>query len=138
MITSLIALVPICTLAFTFIYDKIEVKASDLQFALIACHDRSVELFASNQGNRAAIFKHAEVIINAGEPQALIANMDTQDRLIEGGATRSITLVTNEGVNPVLVPHGARQADNCQLTIRLQSISFDHKQDNKEVSCACP
>jgi hypothetical protein len=139
MLNSLIALVPISTLAFTFIYDKLEKKTSDLQFALAACTVNQVELFASNQGNRAAIFTHAEFTTNKGELKPLKMQFSEGKKLIEGGHTSSILLTTDNHISPGgLSTHSDRQQATCIVQVRLHSISFNQKSSFRDVKCPCP
>lgn len=139
MLNSLIALVPISTLAFAFIYDKLETKTSDLQFTLAACMAKQVELFASNQGNRAAIFTHAEFTTNKGKFKPLQMQLSAEKKLIEGGQTRSILLTTDDHISPGgLAPYSARQQDTCIVQVRLYSISFNQKSSFRDVKCPCP
>lgn len=139
MLNSLIALVPISTLAFTFIYDKLETKESDLQFTLVACASKQVELFASNLGNSAAIFTHAEFTTNHEKPQPLQMQLSAENKLIEGGETRSILLTTEDSKSPGgLAPYSARQQAKCIVQVRLYSISFNQKSTFRDVICPCP
>lgn len=139
MLNSLIALVPISTLAFSFIYDKLETKGSDLQFTLAACMAKQVELFASNQGNRAAIFTHAEFTTNQENLQPLKMQLSAEKKLIEGGETRSILLTTDDSKSPGgLASYSARQQPKCIVQVRLHSISFNQKSSFEDVKCPCP
>jgi len=139
MLNSLIALVPISTLAFTFIYDKLETKESDLQFTLAACMSKQVELFASNLGNRAAIFTHAEFTTNQENLQPLQMQLSAEKKLIEGGETRSILLNTDDSKSPGgLASYSARQQPTCIVQVRLYSISFNQKSSFIDVKCPCP
>lgn len=138
-LNSLIALVPICTLAYSFVYDKFETKASDLQFTITSCHDKHIELFASNLGNRSAIISAAEFSTNGDMPQPLIITLKADEKLISGGETRSVVLKSDDSVSPGgLVPFAARQADNCSIKVRIKSVSFAQKTDIRELTCACP
>lgn len=138
-LNSLIALVPISTLAFSFVYDKVETKASDLQFTLTSCSAKQIELFASNLGNRAAIVTVAEFSTNEEPSQTLIVNLKADEKLISGGETRSVVLKSDDSISPGgLVPFSARQAENCRIKIRLHSVSFDQKTTFRELTCACP
>ncbi len=137
-LSGLIALVPICTLAFTFVYDRLAPKASDLQFILTRCDAKQVELFASNLGNRAAILSHAE-FSSSGEYQPLQIRLEVADKLVNGGDTRAIILSTIDTISPGgLVPFSLRQSADCRIKIRLHSVSFAQKPSSQELTCACP
>lgn len=138
-LNSLIALVPICTLAFTFVYDRFETKASDLQFTLTSCNDKHIELFASNLGNRSAIISAAEFSTNGDTSQPLIINLKADEKLISGGETRSVVLKSDDNISPGgLVPFAARQAVHCSIKVRLHSVSFNQQTAIRELTCACP
>ncbi|HEX5793236.1 MAG TPA: hypothetical protein VFY01_08140 [Rheinheimera sp.] len=138
-LSGLIALVPICTLAFSFIHDRFEPKASDLQFTLTRCNAKQIELFASNLGNRAAILTHAEFSSNGAQYQPLQIRLDVANKLIGGSETRAIVLATIDTISPGgLVPFSERETANCNVKVRLHSVSFAQKQSFRELTCACP
>jgi hypothetical protein len=138
-LNSLIALVPICALAFTFVYEKFEVKASDLQFTLTSCKAKQLEVFASNLGNRAAILTRAEFSTNGAQHTPLQIKLDIENKLIAGGETRAIVLTTDDSISPGgLVPFSERQVENCMVQVRLYSVSFAQKPLYRELTCACP
>ncbi|MBZ9610540.1 hypothetical protein [Rheinheimera maricola] len=138
-LSGLIALIPICTLAFTFVYDRLEPQASDLQFTLTRCDAKQIAVFASNLGNRAAILTHAEFSSNGSPYQPLHIRLDIEKKLIDGSDTRAIELRTIDTISPGgLVPFAQRQTANCSITIRLHSVSFAQKTSFRELTCACP
>lgn len=136
---GLIALVPIITLAYAFIQDRIEIKQSDLRIALISCEQQKVSLFASNVGNRAAIISGAS-FRTAGLPvKSLQVSLPAEARLINGGETRALELLVNPENSPGgLVPFDVRGTAECRVSITIETIAFDHKLEPQEIVCDCP
>jgi predicted nucleic acid-binding Zn ribbon protein len=136
---GLIALVPIITLSYVFIQDRIEIKQSDLRIALISCEQKKVSLFASNIGNRAAIVSGAS-FRTAGLPvQPLQVSLPPEARLINGGETRALELLVNPEDSPGgLVPFDVRGTPECRVSITIETIAFDHKLEPQEIVCDCP
>lgn len=136
---GLIALVPIVTLAFAFIQDRVEKKESDLRIAIVSCEQQKVNLFASNVGNRAAIIGSASFKTNNQPSQPLEASMPVADRLIGGGETRAIELQVNPQISPGgLVPFEEHGTHPCNVSITIETIAFDHKLEPKVIVCDCP
>lgn len=136
---GLIALIPVVTLAFAFIQDRIETKASDLKIALLACEANEVSLFASNVGNRAAIIGSASFVTNQQPAMPLTVSLSPSERLIDGGETRAINLLTDKRLSPGgLAPFEEREAQSCKVTITIETLAFDHKLQPQDIVCTCP
>lgn len=136
---GLIALVPIITLAYAFIQDRIETKSSDLRIALVSCESTKVKLFASNVGNRAAIIGGASFRTADQPAHDLIVAIPPEDKLIEGGETRAIELQVDSVINPGgLVPFGVGETPNCSVAITIETIAFDHELEPQVIVCDCP
>ena len=136
---GLIALVPIVTLAYAFVHDRLETKESDLRIALVACEQQTVSLFASNVGNRAAIIGDARFQTNGQPSQPLLVSLSTETRLINGGETRAIELRTDPQASPGgLVPFEIRGTPTCKVTVTIETIAFDHELEPQVIVCDCP
>lgn len=136
---GLIALVPIVTLAFAFIQDRVETKESDLRIAIVSCERQKVNLFASNVGNRAAIIGSASFRTNDQQSQPLKVSLPVADRLIGGGETRAIELSVDPKNSPGgIVPFEERDTQPCIVSITIETIAFDQKLEPKVIKCACP
>jgi len=136
---GLIALVPIVTLAFAFIQDRVEPKSSDLRIAMVSYDQQKVTLFASNMGNRAAIIGDAFFQTNEQPPQSLKVSLSSEDRLIDGGETRAVELLVNPQISPGgLVPFEEWGTTPCTVSITVKTIAFDHKPDSRVIQCECP
>ena len=131
---GLIALVPIVTLAFAFIQDRVERKESDVRIALVSCEQQNVNLFASNVGNRAAIIGSASFSINKRPSKPIKVALPIADRLIGGGETRAIELHVDPQISPGgLVPFEERGKHPCIVSFTIETIAFDHKLEPKEI-----
>lgn len=136
---GIIALIPIATLAFAFIQDRVETKTSDLKIALVTCEQNKVSLFASNIGNRAAIISGASFVTNDLPSMSLSVTLPPSKRLIDGGETRAIDLLTDARLSPGgLVPFEQRNANICEVTISIETIAFDHELKTQDIVCDCP
>lgn len=136
---GLIALVPIVTLAFAFIQDRIEKKESNLRIALVSCEQQKVNLFASNVGNRAAIIGYASFRTNSQPTQPLKVSLPAAERLIDGGETRAVELYVDTAISPGgLVPFEERGVKPCTVSITIETIAFDHKLEPQIILCKCP
>lgn len=137
---SLIALVPIVTLAYAFIQQRFEPKRSDLRIALLSCQLQKVSLFASNLGNRAAIITSAT--FNIGDKQAapFIIDLPADKKLLTGGETRALELQVDMDASPGgLVPYDLRSNNNCKVTIVINTVAFgDESTSPQVIQCACP
>ncbi len=136
---GLIALVPIVTLAFAFIQDRVEKKESDLRITLVSCKQQKVHLFASNVGNRAAIIGAASFQTNSQKPQPLLVSLSSANRMINGGETRAIELLVDPQISPGgLVPFEERGTQACRVSITIETIAFDHELEPQVIVCDCP
>ena len=130
---------PIVTLAFAFIQDRVEKKESDIRIALVSCEQKKVNLFVSNVGNRAAIIGSASFKTNNQPSQPLKMSLPVADRLIRGGETRALELHVNPNISfGGLVPFEERGRHPCIVSITIKTIAFDHKLEPKVIVCDCP
>lgn len=137
---SLIALVPIVTLAYAFIVDRLEPKQSKLSIALLSCQAEKVSLFASNAGNRGAIITAASFASGDTPAAPLLINLAPDQKLIDGGETRALELAVDMTANPGgLVPYGSRNNPDCTVTVVVDTVAFgDELTSPQELQCACP
>jgi hypothetical protein len=140
-LNALVALVPIVTLAYAFLAERLSHHGSDLRATVLECgHDR-IRLFATNQGDRAAVMRGATYRIStdsARQPRPLAFAMGDDDRLFEGGANRALMLQAPAptGITPPLVPHDLT-GNGCRLVIEIDTVAFDHTATPLEVACSC-
>lgn len=138
---ALVALVPIVTLAYAFLADRLSHHGSDLRATVLQCaHDR-VRLFATNQGDRGAVMRGASYRIStdpAAEARPLAFGISDDARLFEGGAHRALLLQppAQSGITPPLVPHDLA-GNGCTLVIAIDTVAFDHTATPLEAVCPC-
>ena len=130
---------PIVTLAFAFIHDRVETKASNLRIAVVSCSQQSVSIFASNVGNRGAIIGRAAFETSGLPSQPLQIALPPDAKLINGGETRAIELRIDPQVSPGgLVPFEKRGQPACKVRITIETIAFDHALKPQVTECDCP
>ncbi len=136
---ALVALVPIATLAYAFLQDRLVAKHSDLRVALVGCASEAVTVFASNVGNRPAIITEALYRVSGAEERPLGITVESADqRLIKGGEARPLVLTVDLVKSPGgLVPFNQR-GPACQVDVTIRSVAFDHTPTPLSVTCDCP
>ena len=140
-LSALVALVPIVTLAYAFLADRLGHHGSDLRATVLECaHDR-IRLFATNQGDRAAVMRGAAYRIStdgSGQMRPLAFGIADDDRLFEGGANRALMLQApaQDGIAQPLVPHDLAGND-CRIMIEIDTVAFDQTATPLEAVCAC-
>jgi hypothetical protein len=138
---ALVALVPIVTLAYAFLADRLGHHGSDLRATVLECgHDR-IRLFATNQGDRAAVMRGANYRIStdaAAQARPLAFGISDDDRLFEGGANRAVVLQppARDGIAQPLVPFDLTGA-GCEIVIEIDTVAFDHSATPLEAACPC-
>jgi hypothetical protein len=140
-LSALVALVPIVTLAYAFLADRLSHHGSDLRATVLECANDRIRLFATNQGDRAAVMRGATYRIStdaARQARPLAFAISDDDRLFEGGANRAVMLQAPAptGITPPLVPHDLT-GNGCRLVIEIDTVAFDHTATPLEVACSC-
>jgi len=141
-LSALVALVPIVTLAYAFLADRLSPHGSDLRATVLQCADDRIRLFATNQGDRAAVLRGASYRIStdSGDAQRSLAFVDISDdaRLLDGGANRALMLQppAQNGITPPLVPHDLARP-GCALIVTIDTVAFDHTAIPLEAVCPC-
>jgi hypothetical protein len=140
-LSALVALVPIVTLAYAFLADRLSHHGSDLRATILECAGDRIRLFATNQGDRAAVMRGATYRISTdatGQARPLAFAISDDDRLFGGGANRAVMLQppAPTGIAPPLVPHDLT-GNGCTLVIEIDTVAFDHTATPLEVACSC-
>ena len=137
---SLIALIPIVTLAYAFIHDHVQAKHSELKIAPLSCQTDRIHIIASNIGNSAAIITAAKFFTGELSPKPLNIVLPLEQTVIEGGDSRTMELKVDMTASPGgLVPYELRNTPNCTVKIVIDTVAFgDELTYPKEVKCACP
>lgn len=135
---SLLALLPLLTLIYAFLAERLETQRSDLRLTAVACSIDGVTVFGSNTGNRSAILLEAG-FSTGGEQSLLIVPESPEERIFDAGASRLLTLAVDARQNPGgLVPHDQRNNPACSVDLRFAVVEFDHTTTQTVSSCACP
>jgi hypothetical protein len=138
---ALVALVPIVTLAYAFLADRLAHHGSDLRATVLECARDRVRLFATNQGDRAAVMRGASYRIStdaAARPRPLAFGISDDHRLFEGGANRAVMLLppARSGIAQPLVPFDLG-GDSCEILIEIDTVGFDHRATPLQAACPC-
>lgn len=135
---GLLALLPLATLIYAFLAERLEVPRSDLRLHAVACTADAVTVFASNGGNRTGILAAAAFDSGDGD-RTLPLPADPAARLFDGGASRLLTLPVDRAQNPGgLVSFESRQVPDCTVALKFRVIRFDHTDMETTSSCDCP
>lgn len=143
-ISAFIALVPIITLAWAFMIERIETHHSDLRATILDCQSDNITIFSTNLGNRAVIIQSANYLISVGgkirEGRPLdFTNNDPMTRVLDAGKWQILRLGP-QGVGSAAVPLVAASVErgDCTMRITLSTVAFDHEVTPVELVCRCP
>jgi hypothetical protein len=149
-IQSLVALVPIVTLAFVFVKDQVVEHKSDVRLTIANCSSDRISIVASNLGNRSAILKeNFEVRVVADNKEinhgGLIIERPDEESfpmfpLLEAGQTVLFdcipTTLDKKYNNPLeLKPPETKK---CYYQVKFNVVAFDHQTYSDEIKCDCP
>ena len=139
-IRSLLALIPVATLALVFVRDQFVTPYADLRVATLSCRDDRVRIAAANLGNRDALF--AGMLLkskSSDKPMTmnLVGDRSEDSLLVKPGGTHVYELeaVDSKGDTLGLQLHtlGA-----CDYEIKLNALAFEEEVKKSKWSCACP
>jgi hypothetical protein len=148
-IKSLVALVPIITLAFAFLQDRFSVHESHVIVRALDCTDSRIELVATNTGERPGIIKAAKVMVYLDDD-----SVDEGLRLknFGRGSTAEYMVVNPEEqvfltmspmVGQAVAPLRNHPAgvEKCTYRMAIEIIEFQQQSNEKKIihtSCNCP
>ena len=143
-IKSLVALVPIATLAFVYVKDELLPHSSEVRVHPVDCTRAEVELVATNVGDRTAVLVSSVLQGHDGagpfgspirlvprgesEPRPDITPEDSPVRLRLAGA----------GAGGAAVRLPASSGEACRYVVRLDLLHFDQQVETVETGCPCP
>ena len=144
-VQSLVALIPIATLAFVFVKDRVVEHGSEVKASVSECTRQRIRVVASNAGDRNAVLKSATVGISVdgakpaqfyplspGDPGGNRSGVELQPQKVA-----FIDLFTvnqrNERFELPVPSTGA----SCTYQVRLELIAFDHAPLPVEANCPC-
>jgi predicted nucleic acid-binding Zn ribbon protein len=136
---GLLALLPLLTLIYAFLSERIEKQYSDLRIASVTCDAQSVAVFASNAGNRWALLRNGTFAATGDPVSHFDLPTDLGDLTFEPGAARLLKLNVNTRRNPGgLASFQSRQHETCSVALDFDILNFDHTPDHEEAKCVCP
>lgn len=138
-IKSLVALVPIVTLAFVFIKDQFTVYEAEINIAPLACNQDTVKVAVVNGGNKDAIFAGLDLEKNDGKNNINMqfSNEPKSELLIESGKVKiyEFTAVDKSGNGLGL---NLSSNNPCIYHIKARSVGFSEMPIIINKVCACP
>ncbi len=138
-LTALLALLPLLTLIYAFLAERIEVPRSEIRIVPVACVQYAVTVFASNIGNRMALLKSAQFAAGNEPTGTFNLPKDLSNRLFEGGASRLLTLTVDRRHKPNgLANFQSARAKSCTVNLTFSILQYDHSEDQETASCVCP
>lgn len=137
-VKSLVAIIPIATLAFVFIKDQVTTPRAELRIASLACTDDKIKVAAANIGERDALFAGVNLIQVGKSPIKLQVEAPSKtDLLIEPGKTHIYELAARDSQGITL---GLSFSDDspCQYRLRARTLAFEDPSNDSAEVCACP
>jgi hypothetical protein len=134
-VKSLVALVPIVTLAFVFVKDRIVVHKSDLRITIMDVNRDGVRIAVSNLGDRAAILHEGAelvfVVNGVADPRPRLLLKDPNPPgvpLIKPGESSVLEFLA-VGKDNTKIPLDACPPDGteCIYKVSFHTIAFDHE-----------
>ena len=126
-IRSMLALIPVATLALVFVRDALITPEADLRIAPLSCQDDRIRIAAANLGNRDALF--AGALIRGGNidkpiPLNLLGDTSEARLLVKAGGTHVYDLeaVDANGEALGLMLHNKAA---CDYEVKLNALAFD-------------
>ena len=136
---GLLALLPLLTLIYAFLAERLEIPRSDLRITPVACAEDAVTIFASNTGNRMSLLESARFADGADPTSSFDLPADLSSRLFEASSSRLLTLLVDPLRNPGgLASFESAQAQPCTVALTFTILQYDHTTDQRTASCACP
>ena len=131
---SLVALVPIVTLAVVFLWERVQPPGADMRVKLAECRKDKVVLAVANYGPHEGIIGRVSYRVNDGDERRFKSIEDDQ-RLLKSGKARM--LVFHPDGHGILVPHPERK-EGCTISVRIETDAFVEDSNPKEERCDCP
>ena len=143
-IKSLVALVPIVTLAFAFLQDRFKSHGSDIQVTVLHCETDKIHLMASNIGDRTGVVKsvRARLVVNGKRSQDVTTLKGSdQFEVVTPDEPSFLELVPVEGSAVASLPTHPPNVKQCDYEMDIQIVEFQRVTDEPKfvtTSCHCP
>ncbi|MDW4497406.1 hypothetical protein R5H30_05385 [Sulfitobacter sp. D35] len=135
---GILALLPLLTLIYAFLAERLEFPRSSLAATALECRADGVSVFASNPGNRTALVRAARFIAGDDAPGALDMP-PPEERVFEAGAARILDLSVDRARNPNgLASFQALAQEGCTVAVEITYLTHDQRNETEATSCDCP
>ncbi len=136
---GLLALLPLLTLIYAYLADRIEPEESDLRVYVAGCSAGAVELFGSNVGNRTAIMTGGTFAAGAEQASPLKPAGKADAQVFPPSEAHIVTWQVDERRNPGgLAPFEARKDPACRVRLQFTVLQFDQSTTTLDAACDCP
>ena len=142
-IRSLLALIPVATLALVFVRDQFVTPYAGLRVATLSCRGDLVRVAAANLGNRDALF--AGILLRKTDSEnrkkpltmKLVGDKSEDKLLVKPGGTHIYELEA-VGSDGRALGLNLQTQGGCDYEIKLNALAFEEEVKNPNWSCACP
>ena len=141
-IKSLVALVPVVTLAFVFVQDQLITYKSELKIAPLECGIDTIKIATANVGNKDALFAGVKLMNSDSTNNTDFVNMrfstGAESKLvIEPGKVKVYEMKAFDSTGGSLGLN-LTTSNPCQYYIIPRSVNFTEVSTLSEKVCACP
>lgn len=141
-IKSLVALVPVVTLAFVFVKDQITTYKSELKIVPLECGLDSIKIATANVGNKDALFAGTKLMRSDSDKNTPFINMRfsntaESELVIEPGKVKVYKMMALDKTGGSLGLN-LSESNPCQYYILPHSVNFTEASTQPEKVCACP
>lgn len=137
-VKSIVALIPIATLAFVFVKDQINNPQADLKIASLECAGDTITLAAANLGDRDALFAGVD-LIQAESPaiRMSLGEISNTELLVKASKTNIYKVEARDNLGTSLGLRLENQSA-CHYRLKIRAIDFEQSVGALKSICACP
>lgn len=137
-VKSIVALIPIATLAFVFIKDQLITPHSDLQIASLDCKVDTIVVAAANLGNRDALFAGVDLIRGDSTRIKLSFSAIPKSELLVPAGKTNIYDLKALGSDGSSLGLKLDEQGHCDYRLKVRALEFEQSIDAPQAICACP
>ena len=138
-VTGLLAVLPLLTLIYAFVADRLEGQYSQLGVGGMTCSSDGVTLFATNSGNRHALLDAVTFDATRTDPGTLSLSSDEAQRVFAPGDARLLSFDVDKSTHAGgLVSFPGQQSLECRVLVDVRVLNFDQSIDTRQLTCDCP
>jgi len=135
---GLSALLPLLTLIYAFLSERIEGQRSEILIGAPRCEITGVTVFASNLGNRHGLIQAVKFSATETEPGGLVLPEDDSVLLLDPGSARMISFGVPDSHANGLVSFPGQQKPDCTVSLEFDILNFDQSAKRIDHRCGCP